>query len=62
MTSSILFAAFAGIALGLLIVEMTGQSKDHLTVAMWDDIQTLKQKVEQAGPAYPPQGVGSADP
>ena len=61
-TSSILFAAFAGIALGLLVVEMTGRSKDHLTVAMWDDIQILKQKVEQGGPGYPPQGVGSPDP
>ena len=29
-------------------------------ISLW--ISTRKQKAEQSGPAYPPQGVGSADP
>ena len=29
---------------------------------LWDDFSSQKKEGEQSGPAYPPQGVGSADP
>ena len=31
-------------------------------IAKWDEAQKASEGIEQAGPGYPPQGVGSPDP
>jgi len=40
------FASLAGIALGLLIIQVADLTKRRLVLSMWDRIQTLEKEVE----------------